>query len=123
MAERDDIASSEGGATRTVSLVEDSGDSLDAALAEEERSARRRRRGEAALDPEEISKSSRTVTCASSPSSRTTRSEASGRRREYFKIALAGFAHDFLPILDNFERALAHARRRISTSDFGQGVA
>ena len=31
-------------------------------------------------------------------------------RQEYFKIALAGFAHDFLPILDNFERALAHAR-------------
>ena len=31
-------------------------------------------------------------------------------RQEYFKIALAGFAHDFLPILDNFERAFAHAR-------------
>jgi molecular chaperone GrpE len=44
-------------------------------------------------------------------------------RQEYFKIALAGFAHDFLPILDNFERAFAHARPEDLTSDFGQGIA
>ena len=43
-------------------------------------------------------------------------------RQEYFKIALAGFAHDFLPILDNFERAVAHARPQDLESDFGQGV-
>jgi len=43
-------------------------------------------------------------------------------RQEYFKIALAGFVHDFLPILDNFERALAHARPEDLESDFGQGV-
>jgi molecular chaperone GrpE len=43
-------------------------------------------------------------------------------RQEYFKIALAGFAHDFLPILDNFERAVVHARPQDLESDFGQGV-
>jgi molecular chaperone GrpE len=44
-------------------------------------------------------------------------------RQEYFKIALAGFANDFLPILDNFQRALEHARPEDLVSDFGQGVA
>ena len=43
-------------------------------------------------------------------------------RKEYFKIALAGFANDFLPILDNFQRALEHARPEDLVSDFGQGV-
>lgn len=43
-------------------------------------------------------------------------------RQEYFKIALAGFVHDFLPILDNFARALEHARPEDLMSDFGQGV-
>jgi molecular chaperone GrpE len=43
-------------------------------------------------------------------------------RQEYFKIALAGFVHDFLPILDNFQRALEHARPEDLVSDFGQGV-
>jgi len=44
-------------------------------------------------------------------------------RQEYFKIALAGFVHDFLPVLDNFQRALDHARPADLESDFGQGVA
>jgi len=43
-------------------------------------------------------------------------------RQEYFKIALAGFVNDFLPILDNFERALEHARPQDLESDFGQGI-
>jgi molecular chaperone GrpE len=43
-------------------------------------------------------------------------------RQEYFKIALAGFVHDFLPILDNFERALTHAKPEDLASDFGQGI-
>jgi molecular chaperone GrpE len=43
-------------------------------------------------------------------------------RQEYFKIALAGFVNDFLPILDNFERALEHARPEDLQSDFGQGI-
>jgi molecular chaperone GrpE len=43
-------------------------------------------------------------------------------RQEYFKIALAGFVNDFLPILDNFERALEHARPEDIQSDFGQGI-
>ena len=44
-------------------------------------------------------------------------------RQDYFKIALAGFVHDFLPVMDNFGRALSHARPTDLESDFGQGVA
>jgi molecular chaperone GrpE len=43
-------------------------------------------------------------------------------RQEYFKVALAAFANDFLPILDNFERAVTHARPEDLESAFGQGV-
>ena len=43
-------------------------------------------------------------------------------REQYFKIALAGFANDFLPILDNFERAVMHAKPQDLESDFGQGI-
>jgi molecular chaperone GrpE len=43
-------------------------------------------------------------------------------RQEYFKIALAGFANDFLPILDNFERAVTHAKPQDLESDVGQGI-
>src|SRR4029077_7208479 len=43
-------------------------------------------------------------------------------RQEYFKIALAGFVNDFLPILDNFERALEPARPEDLQSAFGEGI-
>ncbi|HUP45665.1 MAG TPA: nucleotide exchange factor GrpE [Thermoanaerobaculia bacterium] len=40
-------------------------------------------------------------------------------KAEYFKYALAGTFKDFLPVLDNFDRALAHAEEG---DDFHKGV-
>ena len=101
--------------------VEDPGDSLDAALAQEETRA--------LLAAEEKVKSlqkdledlkDRHLRKLAEFENHKKRSER--ERQEYFKIALAGFVHDFLPILDNFERALEHARPQDLESDFGQGI-
>lgn len=101
--------------------VRDSGESLDTALSEEEASAlettqtklRSTRKDLEDLKDQYLRK-------LAEFENHKKRSER--ERQEYFKIALAGFAHDFLPILDNFERALAHARPQDLESDFGQGV-
>ena len=69
------------------------------------------------------SRSSRTATCASSPSSRTTRSAASASGRSTSRSRSRASPTTSCPILDNFERALAHARPEDLESDFGQGIA
>jgi molecular chaperone GrpE len=97
------------------------GDSLEAALAEEESralSAAEEKLRSAQKDLEELR--DRHLRKLAEFENHKKRSER--ERQEYFKIALAGFAHDFLPILDNFERAVAHARAQDLESDFGQGV-
>ena len=89
--------------------VQDSGDSLDAALAQEEAAAltaAQEKVQSVQKDLEELK--DRYVRKLAEFENHKKRSER--ERQEYFKIALAGFAHDFLPILDNFERALTHAR-------------
>ena len=43
-------------------------------------------------------------------------------RRELSEYAAADVLKDLLPILDNFERAVTHARPQDLESDFGQGV-
>jgi len=101
--------------------VRDSGESLDTALSEEEASElettqtklRSTRKDLEDLKDQYLRK-------LAEFENHKKRSER--ERQEYFKIALAGFAHDFLPILDNFERALTHARPQDLESDFGQGV-
>ena len=98
------------------------GDSLEAALAEEESralSAAEEKLRSAQKDLEDLR--DRHLRKLAEFENHKKRSER--ERQEYFKIALAGFAHDFLPILDNFERAFAHARPEDLTSDFGQGIA
>jgi len=98
------------------------GDSLEAALAEEESSAlaaAEDRLRSAQKDLDDLR--DRHLRKLAEFENHKKRSER--ERQEYFKIALAGFAHDFLPILDNFERAFAHARPEDLTSDFGQGIA
>jgi molecular chaperone GrpE len=101
--------------------VEDSGDSLDAALAQEEAAAlgaaEEKLRG-AQKDLEDLK--DRHLRKLAEFENHKKRSER--ERQEYFKIALAGFVHDFLPVLDNFERALEHARPQDRESDFGQGI-
>lgn len=102
--------------------VRDAGDSLEAALNEDEVNALAAAEDKLRAIQKEIEElKDRHLRKLAEFENHKKRSER--ERQEYFKIALAGFAHDFLPILDNFERALAHARAEDLTSDFGQGVA
>ena len=101
--------------------VQDSGDSLDAALAQEEAAAltaAQEKVQSVQKDLEELK--DRYVRKLAEFENHKKRSER--ERQEYFKIALAGFVHDFLPVMDNFERALEHARPADLESDFGQGI-
>ena len=102
--------------------LRDSGDSLEAALGEEEVTALAAAEDKLRGIQKEIEElKDRHIRKLAEFENHKKRSER--ERQEYFKIALAGFAHDFLPILDNFERAFAHARPEDLTSDFGQGIA
>ena len=97
------------------------GGSLEAALAEEETSAlsaAEEKLRSAQKDLDELR--DRHMRKLAEFENHKKRSER--ERQEYFKIALAGFAHDVLPILDNFERAVAHARPQDLESDVGQGI-
>ncbi len=101
--------------------VQDSGDSLDSALAQEEAAAltaAQEKVQSVQKDLEELK--DRYVRKLAEFENHKKRSER--ERQEYFKIALAGFVHDFLPVMDNFERALEHARPPDLESDFGQGI-
>jgi molecular chaperone GrpE len=101
--------------------LRDSGDSLDAALAQEEAAAltaAQEKVQSVQKDLEELK--DRYVRKLAEFENHKKRSER--ERQEYFKIALAGFVHDFLPVMDNFERALEHARPADLESDFGQGI-
>jgi molecular chaperone GrpE len=101
--------------------LRDSGDSLDAALAQEEAAAliaAQEKVQSVQKDLEDLKE--RYVRKIAEFENHKKRSER--ERQEYFKIALAGFVHDFLPVMDNFERALEHARPADLESDFGQGV-
>ncbi len=101
--------------------VQDSGDSLDVALAQEEAAAltaAQEKVHSLQKDLEELK--DRYVRKLAEFENHKKRSER--ERQEYFKIALAGFVHDFLPVMDNFERALEHGRPADLESDFGQGV-
>ncbi len=53
----------------------------------------------------------------------TMRKRAERERSEYFRHALGNFLRDLIPIVDGFDRALEHADPEARGSDFGQGVA
>ena len=119
MTERDD--SRRGGPGDDVVEVRDTGDSLESALAQEETAALAAAEDKLRSiqkDLEELK--DRHLRKLAEFENHKKRSEK--ERQEYFKIALAGFVHDFLPVMDNFGRALAHARPADLESDFGQGV-
>ena len=101
--------------------LSDSGESLDAALVQEEAAAlaaAQEKVQSIQKDLEELK--DRHLRKLAEFENHKKRSER--ERQEYFKIALAGFVHDFLPVMDNFERALEHARPADLESDFGQGI-
>ena len=102
--------------------VRDSGDSLEAALEQEEASALAAAEDKIhSIQKDLADLKDRHLRKLAEFENHKKRSEK--ERQEYFKIALAGFVHDFLPVMDNFGRALEHARPADLESDFGQGVA
>lgn len=101
--------------------VRDPGESLEEALAEEERSAilaaeeklRSVERDLADLKDRHLRKLAELENI---------RKRAEREKREHFRFALMDLARDFLPILDNLERAMAHASPEERKSHFGQGI-
>jgi molecular chaperone GrpE len=102
--------------------LEDSGDSLEAALAEEERSAiaaAEEKLQSVVNDLEDLKDRHRRKLAEFENMRKRTEREKS----EYLRTALGRFVGDFLTISDDFDRALAHATPEETSSDFGQGVA
>jgi molecular chaperone GrpE len=101
--------------------VRDSGGSLEEALAEEERSAilaAEEKLRSVERDLEEL-KDRHLRKLAEFDN---IRKRAEREKREHFRVALMDLARDFLPILDNLERAMAHASAEERKSHFGQGI-
>lgn len=102
-------------------LVEDTGESLDAALAEEERSAiaaAEEKLRSVQHDLEDLK--DRHLRKLAEFDNLRKRSER--EKNEARRVALADLAREFLPVVDSFESALAHASSADLQSDFGQGI-
>lgn len=101
--------------------LEDSGETLARALEEEERSAiaaAEQKLQSVQKDLEEL----RDRHVRKLAEFENVRKRAERERIEYARAALGEFAREFLPILDNLERAMAHASPEDRRSDFGQGI-
>jgi len=102
-------------------LVEDTGESLDAALAEEERSA-------VAAAEDKLHGVERDLENLKDRHLRTLaefenlRKRSEREKKDTRSLALADLAREFLPVVDSFESALAHATADDLESDLGQGV-
>jgi molecular chaperone GrpE len=102
--------------------VDDPGESLEAALAEEERSAiaaAEEKLHSVMADLEDLKDRHRRKLAEFENMRKRTEREKS----EYLRVALGKFVGDFLTISDDFDRALSHASPEEIASDFGQGVA
>ena len=101
--------------------VEDPGETLEAALAEEERSeiaAMEDKLRSVEKDLKELK--DRHVRKLAEFDNMRKRTER--ERSEYFRLALLDLARGFLPIVDDLERAMSHASPEERSSDFGQGI-
>ena len=101
--------------------LEDSGESLQAALAEEERSAiaaAEEKLQSVMGDLDELKDRHRRKLAEFENMRKRTERE----KGEYLRVALGKFIGDFLTISDDFDRALAHATPEEKATDFGQGV-
>jgi len=102
--------------------VEDSGQTLEAVLEEEERSA-------IAAAEEKLRAVQQNLEELKDRHLRklaefdNMRKRAEREKNEYFRHALANFLVDLFPITDSFDRALAHASKEDVEGDLGQGVA
>ena len=121
MVDRDRTRAGESDAEEDRILLEDTGESLDSALAEEERSAiaaAEEKLRSAQGDLEELKERHlRKLAEFENLRKRSEREKAESRR-----MALADLAREFLPVVDSFEQALAHASSKDLEGDFGQGV-
>jgi molecular chaperone GrpE len=101
--------------------VEDPGQTLEDALAEEEQSAIRdaeRKLHSVMQNLEELrDRHTRKLAEFDNMRKRTEREKI-----EYYRSALANFLRDLLPIVDSFDSALSHAPPEALHSDFGQGI-
>jgi molecular chaperone GrpE len=101
--------------------VEDTGQTLEDALAEEERSAivaAEEKLRSVVRDLDDLKdRHARKLAEFENMRKRTEREKG-----EYFQNTLADLARDFLPIVDNFEMAMSHASPQERKSDFGQGI-
>lgn len=102
--------------------VEDSGQTLEDALAEEERSAitaAETKLRSVMHDLEDLrDRHKRKLAEFENMRKRTEREKS-----DFYRGALAGFLRDLLPVVDSFDSALAHAPAEALQTDFGQGVA
>ena len=102
-------------------LLEDTGESLDSALAEEERSAiaaAEEKLRSVQQDLEDLKERHlRKLAEFENLRKRSEREKGESRR-----LALSDLAKEFLPVVDSFERALAHASSKDLEGDFGQGI-
>jgi molecular chaperone GrpE len=109
------------GSVDPIDVVEDTGQTLEDALAEEERSAiavAEEKLHSVMQDLEELKdRHTRKLAEFENMRRRTEREKS-----EYFKNAVADLARSFLPIVDDFERAMSHASPEERKSDFGQGI-
>jgi molecular chaperone GrpE len=102
--------------------LEDTGQTLEAVLEEEERSA-------IAAAEEKLKSVQKNLDELKDRHLRklaefeNMRKRAEREKNEYFRHALANFLRDLFPISDSFDRALAHASPEELESDFGRGVA
>lgn len=121
MSDRDPRNRPEEGLEDDRILVEDTGESLDAALEEEEQSAVAAAEEKARSLQRELAELKdrhlRKLAEFENVRKRNERERGESRRN-----ALADVAREFLPVLDSFERALAHATSDDLAGDFGQGV-
>ena len=101
--------------------LEDTGQTLEAVLEEEERSA-------IAAAEEKLKSVQKNLEELKDRHLRklaefeNMRKRAEREKNEYFRHALANFLLDLFPISDSFDRALSHASPEELESDFGQGV-
>jgi molecular chaperone GrpE len=102
--------------------VEDSGQTLEAVLEEEEKSA-------IAAAEEKLKAAQQNLEDLKDRHLRklaefeNMRKRAEREKSEYFRHALSNFLLDLFPVSDSFDRALSHAPPESLESDFGQGVA
>jgi len=102
--------------------LEDTGQTLEAVLEEEERSA-------IAAAEEKLKAVQKNLEELKDRHLRklaefdNMRKRAEREKNEFFRHALGNFLLDLFPISDSFDRALAHASKEALESDFGQGVA